>query len=122
MEFGKHFGKGVWAFSDKALPAIYGIGFIFLVVRVLPEQEFGAYGVVWATFTFVTSLGYSLAFQPFVKFAAEREDAGTYVIASLTIGIVYFAVASLLLVSLKGFLVPLLDKTHQSNLDVLFDY
>ena len=39
MEFGKHIGKGVWAFADKALPAIYGIGFIFLVVRELPENE-----------------------------------------------------------------------------------
>ena len=39
MEFGKHIGKGLWAFADKALPAVYALGFIFLVVRVLPEKE-----------------------------------------------------------------------------------
>ncbi|HTK82437.1 MAG TPA: MATE family efflux transporter [Bacteroidota bacterium] len=122
MEFGKHIGKGVWAFADKALPAIYGIGFIFLVVRVLPEKEFGAYGVIWATFTFLSTLGYALALQPFVKFAAETDTPGPYIVAALTISGMYFTLVSVLLMALKGFIVPLLDKTHESNLDALFSY
>src|SRR5690242_17351408 len=101
MQFGKHIGKRIWAFADRALPAIYGIGFIFLVVRVLPEKEFGAYGVVWATFTIVTALGYSLAFQPLVKFAAETDRDEPYIIASLIIGILYFCIVSLLLYLFK---------------------
>ena len=46
MRFGRHIGRGLWAFADKALPAVYGIGFILLVIRVLPEREYGAFVVV----------------------------------------------------------------------------
>ena len=61
MEFGKHVGKGIWAFGDKALPVVYGIGFIFLVVRVLPAKEYGAFVIAQTIFTFATARGYSLA-------------------------------------------------------------
>lgn len=39
MEFGKHIGKGLWGFADKSLAVVYGLGFIFLVIRVIPEKE-----------------------------------------------------------------------------------
>ena len=52
MEFGRHIGKGIWAFADKSLPALYGVGFIFLVVRVLPEEEYGAFAIIQSIYDF----------------------------------------------------------------------
>ena len=31
MEFGKHIGTGLWGLADKALPVLYGLGFVVLV-------------------------------------------------------------------------------------------
>ena len=64
MEFGKHVEKGVWAFAGKALPAVYLLGFIFIVQRVLPKEEFGAYAVVQAIFNFTTAIVVPFAVQP----------------------------------------------------------
>ena len=85
MQFGKHIGKGIWAFDDKALPAIYALGFIFLVVRTLPEQEYGSFAIIQSIFLIVSSLGYALALQPLTKFAAETDDNGAYIVASLVV-------------------------------------
>jgi len=123
MEFGRHIGKGVWAFADKGLPAIYGLGFIFLVIRVLPENEYGAFVVIQQTiFTLIVALGNSLALLPLTKFAAETEDHGPYIVASLTIGGIFYLAASILLLMLKGAFVPLLDASHQGILTSLVDF
>ncbi|MCB9365882.1 MAG: oligosaccharide flippase family protein [Calditrichaeota bacterium] len=41
-------GRAVWALSIKALPAFYGLGIIFVLLRALPVEEYGSYGVAWA--------------------------------------------------------------------------
>ena len=71
MQFGRHIGKGLWAFADKALPALYGIGFILLVIRVLPEGEYGAFVVVQSLYMIISGFGYALALQPLTKYGAE---------------------------------------------------
>ena len=122
MEFGKHIGKGVWAFADKALPAIYGIGFIFLVIRVLPENEYGAFVIIQTIFTIVNALGFSLAHQPLTKFAAETEENGSFIAVSLVLSFFYVVVTSALVLVFRGALVILLDPVGQSNLTHLFSY
>ncbi|MBK6909396.1 MAG: lipopolysaccharide biosynthesis protein [bacterium] len=37
-----------WALAIKGLPAIYGLGVIFVLLRALPVEEYGSYGVAWA--------------------------------------------------------------------------
>lgn len=122
MEFGKHIGKGVWAFADKALPAIYGVGFIFLVIRVLPEKEYGAFVIIQTIFTIVNALGYSLAHQPLTKFAAESEDNGSFVAVSLVLSLFYVVLTSALVLIFKGVLSALLDPSDQGNLLSLVKY
>ncbi len=115
MEFGKHIGKGLWAFADKALPAIYGVGFILLVIRVLPDSEYGAFVVVQSMVTIVTALGGSLALQPLTKFSAETKENGEYIVASLGLLAAFFALVSLVTVVGGGYLVSILLPTDDGK-------
>ena len=116
MEFSKHIGKGIWAFADKALPAIYGLGFIFLVVRVLPAKEFGAFVLIQTIFTLTMALGYAFAFQPLTKFAAENENNQEYVATSIFFGLSFFIAASILIHITKLFFIPLFVRTKEGCL------
>lgn len=40
--------RAVWALAIKGLPALYGLGVIFVLLRALPVEEYGSYGVAWA--------------------------------------------------------------------------
>ena len=122
MEFGKHIGKGLWAFADKALPALYGIGFIFLVVRALPEREYGAFVIVQTIFTVVSMMAIALALQPLTKFAAEKKENGPYIVAALTLTATFFALGVFIFVGGKRFIIPYLDPDPHSLLLLLFNY
>jgi O-antigen/teichoic acid export membrane protein len=40
--------KAGWALAIKSLPAFYGLGVIFILIRALPVEEYGQYGIAWA--------------------------------------------------------------------------
>ena len=122
MELGKHLGKGLWAFAGKGLPALFGLAIIFLVVRHLPHEEFGAFTIIQTFYTLILVLGYALAFQPLTKFAAESNDATPYVVASLTIGSVFFFVGSILIVAFRLQLGAAFDPEGKTHLETLFFY
>jgi O-antigen/teichoic acid export membrane protein len=98
MEFGKYIGKGLWAFADKALPAIYGVGFVVFVVRILPPSEYGVYVLVQAVFLIVSGVGQTFALQPIAKFASERKDAGDVVLAGGFLYATFLVIVSIPLV------------------------
>ncbi|HLX11901.1 MAG TPA: oligosaccharide flippase family protein [Bacteroidota bacterium] len=122
MEFGRHIGKGLWAFGDKALPALYGIGMIFLVQRALPTQEYATLAVILQVFTLISALCTWLAYQPLVKFAAESENKGGYIVGAWTLSAVFYLLISGLLIVFKPYIVPLLDRTGKGNLGPLLSY
>jgi O-antigen/teichoic acid export membrane protein len=72
VEFGKHLVKGFWGLADKALPVAYGIGYVLLVIRVLPTEEFGDFVLIQEIFLVISGLATGLALQPLLKFSAER--------------------------------------------------
>jgi O-antigen/teichoic acid export membrane protein len=72
VEFGKHLGKGIWGFADKVLPVLYGAGYVLLVIRVLPEEEFGNFVLVQEVFLVLSALAAAFGLQPLLKFAAEE--------------------------------------------------
>ncbi|MGA9119870.1 MAG: oligosaccharide flippase family protein [Bacteroidota bacterium] len=74
MEFGKHLGKGVWGLADKALPVVYGLGYVLLVIRVLPEEEFGNWTLLQEIFLLLSGLVTAFALNPLLKFAAEEPE------------------------------------------------
>jgi len=123
VQFGRHIGKGLWAFADKALPAVFALGFIVLVVRVLPQNEYGAWVDIQTIFMFTSTLGFALALQPLTKFAAETEENGPYIAASMVISALFIIGASILLLVFKGVLVRLLDPRGEApSLSQLFSY
>lgn len=97
MEFGKYLTKGIWGLADKALPVIYGIGYVWLVIRVLPEKEFGDFVLVQEVFLVISGLATAFALQPLLKFSSEKDASLEGIVsASLVLNALFIAVASLL--------------------------
>lgn len=95
MELGKHLGKGLWGLADKALPVVYGVGYVLLVIRVLPEEEFGNFVLVQELFLIITGLGTSFALWPLLKFAAEeRPDYRSIISGALWLNLGFLVAAS----------------------------
>jgi O-antigen/teichoic acid export membrane protein len=74
MELGKHLSKGFWGIADKSLPLLYGVGFVLIVIRTLPTEEFGTYILVQNLFLLIVAAGSSFAMQPMLKYAAETNE------------------------------------------------
>ena len=81
MEFGKHLTKSLWGLADKALPVAYGIGYVYLVIRVLPDEEFGNFVLLQEIFLILSGLAAALALQPLLKFGSEDQPDDTDVLS-----------------------------------------
>lgn len=102
MEFGKHLGKGIWGLADKFLPVIYGLAYVLLVIRVLPEEEFGNFVLIQEIFLIVTGLATALALQPLLKFAAEEDsDRRGYISVAVLLSAVFYILSSAGILLLK---------------------
>lgn len=102
MEFGKHLGKGLWGLSDKALPVVYGVAYVVLVIRVLPEEEFGNFVLIQEIFLIVTGLAMAFALQPLLKYAAEEDtDQRAILSGALWLNVAFILIASVLVVAFR---------------------
>lgn len=103
MEFGKHIGKSLWGMADKALPVVYGFGYVLLVIRVLPEEEFGNFVLLQEIFLILSGLATAVALQPMLKFASEDTgDPAGIIGAGMLLNIVFIVVSSLLVVLFRA--------------------
>jgi O-antigen/teichoic acid export membrane protein len=82
VELGKYLGKGMWGLADKGLPVFYGVAFVVLVVRVLPEEEFGNFVLVQEIFLIISGLAQGFALQPLLKFAAEENSESSGIVSA----------------------------------------
>jgi lipopolysaccharide exporter len=95
LELGKHLTKSLWGLADKALPVAYGIGYVYLVIRVLPEEEFGNFVLLQEIFLILSSLAAALALQPLLKFAAEdKPDTGGIITVGILLNLLFVLVTS----------------------------
>lgn len=102
MEFSKHLGKGLWGIADKALPVFYGVAFVMLVIRVLPEEEFGTFVLVQEIFLIVSGLAAAFALNPLLKFSSEAEADHRHVVgAALLLNAGFLLASSLVMVLLR---------------------
>ncbi len=122
MEFGKHLGKGIWGFADKSLPPVYGVAFMFLVIRVLPVEEYGAYFLIQNMFMIISSLAFSFAIQPMLKFVAEGFDARVVSSTALTLLTFFIAIILAALLIIGRPVAVLLDARHAEEVRSLFLY
>lgn len=97
MRFSDYLSETFWAALDKALPLVYGFGYVVLVVPALPENEFGLLGIVEVIFYFILAIDNGLVQTPMAKFAAESE-AGAWAIPN---GFILSAA----ILSVSGFLI-----------------
>ncbi len=103
MEFGKHLGKGLWGIADKALPVVYGISYVLLVIRVLAEEEFGNFVLIQEIFLILSNLAAAFALHPLLKFAAEtKKDHRDVIGASLILNIGFVLACSVLVVAVRA--------------------
>ena len=117
MEFGKHLGKGLWGIADKSLAVAYGVGFVLLVIRVLPKEELGNFVLLQELFLVMSGLANAVALQPLLKFAAEeREDYKDTITASLYICLSFVVVSSGLTVLFRYSIADLLNSPALSSL------
>ena len=102
MELGKHLGKGIWGLADKGLPVCYGVAFVVLVIRVLPEEEFGNFVLVQEIFLIISGLAQGFALQPLLKFAAEENaESSGIVSAGFMLNAAFTLVCALIIVAIR---------------------
>lgn len=80
MEFGKHIDKELWRFEDKSLMMIYGLGFIFMVIRFSPAIENVSFVLIRVIFTRLTALRASFTLQSYIYYAIASEEKGDVLI------------------------------------------
>ena len=95
--------RAVWALAIKGLPALYGLGVIFVLLRALPVEEYGSYGVAWAFLNVAAMCTRGLwaltLVQRWASGAGERV-LGTIVGLSLITTLIGIAVGALLMPAL----------------------
>jgi O-antigen/teichoic acid export membrane protein len=67
VRLSSHLDKGFWTLADKAILAAYGLVFMLLVIRTLPEEEYGNFVLVQNAFLILSHLAVSLGLAPYVK-------------------------------------------------------
>jgi O-antigen/teichoic acid export membrane protein len=95
MRLADYLKPGFWAGLDKALPVVYGVGFLFAVVRVLPKTEFGLLVLFQAVFLFIEMMDQALVQIPMAKFLSEGEQSGWAIPNSFLLSLVLLILAGL---------------------------
>lgn len=117
MEFGKHLGKGLWGVADKSLVVVYGVAFVLLVIRVLPESELGNFILLQELFLVLTGFANALALQPLLKFHAEEsKDHRGVLTSALLLNLGFLVVSSIVVVGLRQPISDVLNSARLSDL------
>ncbi len=74
MNLAEHFGRFSWALAAKALPMVYGLVMVVVLIPILPVNEHGHYAIVFNLFLFVTFLNKSLVLNPMIRHAAVPDQ------------------------------------------------
>ncbi len=120
MEFGKHLGKGIWGLADKALQLLYGLVYVYLVVRALPIEEYGNWTLLQEIFLLLSGLITAFALNPLLKFGAEGQGNAAETVTIAIAMQTAFTLAAALLVYPSRFLLG--DLMHSPEMARLLEY
>jgi O-antigen/teichoic acid export membrane protein len=67
--------RAIWPLAIKALPALYGAGLVLFVIRILPAEEFGKYGIAFAYINLCAVFPRGLWIIPMIALNARGESA-----------------------------------------------
>jgi O-antigen/teichoic acid export membrane protein len=105
MRVRDHWQKIVWAYADRSLPMLYGVGFVFLVVRRLPKAEYGLFAIAFAFLMIALNQMKYVLFSGLVRYLAPSDSSiRPFVTASLIIAISLALPFAAALFALKGLL------------------
>jgi len=91
--------QGYLGFGRQISARVYGLAYILLVIRVLPEEEFGEFRTYPGVVSCRLGLATAFALNPLLKFAAEEEtDQAQVITASMILNLAFNLIASLLIV------------------------
>ncbi len=120
MKLSDHLGKGIWGAADKGLPVLYGIGYVVLVIRVLPDVELGNFALIQTIFLLITGLTNGFPLQPLLKFASEqRTDKQELVGTAFTLNLLLVVAFSLVVFATRHLIASILNAPALYNLLVL---
>lgn len=100
----------------QAIIAVYGVAFMFLVVRVLPEKEFGNFVLIQMAFLTTAQLGTGFAFGPMVIYLHEYEDRKILLANVLFLGMAFYLASGFLIWLLRAPLGSLFNSVKFTDL------
>jgi len=109
VRLSSHLDKGFWTLADKAILAAYGIVFMLLVIRILPDQEYGNFVLIQNAFLIISHLGVSLGMAPYVKHYHDNPNRLPLQSNALLLFALFFVVMLTLLWPLRAALGALLN-------------
>ncbi len=99
MQLSRYLHEGIWAFLDKSLPLIYGVFFIVLVIRTLPEEEYGLFVLTYnGIFITLTLISKTLILQPMIKYVSEKDDTKAVVTQTIFLNFAILALFVLIVI------------------------
>ncbi|MFQ5864017.1 MAG: lipopolysaccharide biosynthesis protein [bacterium] len=116
MRLSNHLDKGFWSSAVQVLIAAYGLAFMFLAVRVLPEKEFGNFVLIQMAFLIAAQLGSGFAFAPLVKYLYDYEDRRILLTSTLILGMGFFVASGSIIWFLSVPLGKLFNSTEFARL------
>jgi PST family polysaccharide transporter/lipopolysaccharide exporter len=117
VKLSDHLDKGIWGAADRGLPVLYGIGYVLLVIRVLPEIELGNFALVQTIFLIISGLANGFALQPLLKFASEeRSDRRELIGTALILNAAFVLLCSIVLVLFRMQFAALLNAPELTRL------
>ncbi len=116
MRFSDYLTETFWAAVDKALPLVYGLGYIFVVVRVLSKNEFGLLGLIELIVYFVLMVDNTLVQTPMAKFAAETKESVWAIPNGFFLSFAVLTLCGLACIAGKGLLANLLNAPELRNI------
>ena len=110
MQLERHWRQISWSVLDKSLPLVFGVGFMLLVVRVLPADELGLQAISSTVLLTVSQMLRFWVLLPLTKFVAEGTEVRHVAATGVALYICASAVLALVIGAGRGLWADLFDK------------
>ncbi len=110
MQLERHWRQLSWSVLDKSLPLVFGVGFMLLVVRVLPADELGLQAIASTVLLTVAQMLRFLVLLPLTKFVAEGTEARRVAATGAALYVLGSAVVALAIGAGRGLWAELFGK------------
>jgi O-antigen/teichoic acid export membrane protein len=100
MQLSDHLAKSTWAFLDKVLPLVYGVGMVLIGIRILPKEEYGVFVIIQSLFYLLLNLAQHSLTRPMIKLVSADEKNMQWALPITTYAIYLWFIAGMLVFTL----------------------